>query len=201
MKTTMFAFTLLTLLAAAPALAQVEGDSRTTVTTMQETPAQSAKTFGIGYGQTPGGVLGAEVEYYLGNLMLNAHFGFLFFSPSGDADSVNSFGLAVGAFFRWKTWDNVALMIGGRLDIGHTGGGGTGTEGGDATQFNIEVPLRAEIYFAEILSLHAEVGPVLGIVDEGGGVLAGWKDKPKGTYLDLPAVNVLATVGVTIYFR
>lgn len=195
MKTTLFAFTLLL---AAPALAQ-EGTPATTMTSVEVNSPGPSHTLGIGYGETPGGVRGAELEVYLGNLMLNAHFGFLFFSPD-EGDSSNAFGLALGLFYRWKVWDNVALMLGGRVDIGHTGGGGTGSSG-DATQFNIEAPLRVQLYFAEILALHAEIAPVLGIVDSGGGVLDNWTDKSEGIYLDLPAVNVLATVGVTIYFR
>jgi hypothetical protein len=194
MKTTIIAFTLLL---AAPALAQ-EGTPATTMTSVEVTGPGPAHTLGIGYGETPGGVRGAELEVYLGNLMLNAHLGLLFFAPE-EGDSQNAFAVAVGLFYRWKVWDNVALMFGGRLDVGFVSN--ATTAGDDATQFNIEAPLRAQIYFAEILALHAEVGPVLGIVGDGGGVLDGWGDKGKGVWLDLPAVNVLATVGVTVYFR
>lgn len=193
MKTTILAFTLLL---ATPELAQ-EGTPATTMTTVEMTGPGPAHTLGVGYGETPGGVRGAELELYLGNLMLNAHLGLFFFAPE-EGDSLNSFAVAVGLFYRWKVWDNVALMFGGRLDVGHDS---SAASGDGATQFNIEAPLRAQIYFADILAVHAEVGPVLGIVDSGGGVLDNWGDKSEGVWLDLPAVNVLATVGVTVYFR
>jgi hypothetical protein len=223
MKTTLFAFALL-LATPVVALAQEEDDhavgseqNRSKGTepgplrmAEAETPVagQGAdKTFGIGFGQTVGGVTGLEVEYYLSNIMLNAHFGFLFFSPDG-GDSASSFAFAAGGFYRWRVWDNVAVMLGGRLGIGHVSAPDAGELGakpqvyasGDTTQINIEVPLRAQIYFADILAVHAEVGPVLSIVGDGGNVLGSYS-LSKGTYLHLPLTTLLASFGVTLYFE
>ena len=225
MKTTIMAFTLLL---AAPVLAQEEDDHATTSSghdpkadragtvrmTEADTPAgvqSTNKTFGVGFGQTVGGVRGVEVEYYLGNIMLNGHLGFLFFAPDNDnVDSSTYFAIAAGGFYRWRVWDNVAVMLGARLDIGHTGGGGSSVDAkpqvyqitGSATQFNIELPLRAQIYFADMLAVHAEVGPVLAIIGEGGGVLGeSWAGVSQGVYLDLPATSLVATFGVIAYFE
>lgn len=165
------------------------------------------KLFGIGFGETPGGVRGVEIEYYLGNIMLDAHLGFFFFSPDG-GDSSSSFAIALAGFYRWRVWDNVAVMLGGRLDVGHVSApDGEGLDAkpqvyasGDTTQINIEVPLRAQIYFADILAVHAEVGPVLAIVGDGGTIL-GDISASKGTYLFLPTTTLLASFGVTLYFE
>jgi hypothetical protein len=168
------------------------------------------KVFGLGFGVTPGGVTGFEVEYYLANLMLNGHVGVAFFAPD-PGDSVTSFALAGGAFFRWKRFGDLAVMLGGRLDLGYASFGGytppaklpqVGEGNNSAIQFNIEAMLRAEYYFGGILSVHAEVGPVIAIIGEGGGVLGeSWQSTSEGFYLEIPLFNLVAGFGVTIYLE
>src|SRR5688572_29321406 len=117
------------------------------------------KTFGVGFGSTPGGVTGVEVEYYLGDLMLNGHAALVFFAPE-NGDSTTGFALAAGAFYRWKTYGDLALMLGGRLDFGYLSAATYEIParlpqvpgGGSSTQINLEGMLRAEYYFAGVLS-------------------------------------------------
>lgn len=225
MKTTTMKTMLITfgLLLATPAWAQEEDDHATKTSghdpatenrgslAAQEmggsaaTPIDIDKTFGIGYGQTPGGVTGLEAEYYLTSFMLNAHLALGLFSPD-TGDSSSYFAVAVGGFYRWKVYDNVALMLGARLDIGHAsygGGGGaklpqTYGSGDSATQFNIEGVLRTELYLG-MLSIHAEVGPVISIIGENGGVFESDASLGKGFYISIPSQTLLASFGVIIY--
>jgi hypothetical protein len=103
-------------------------------------------------------------------------------------------------------------MLGGRLDLGYASSGGYTPpglgklpqvgEGSSAVQLNIEAMLRAEYYFAGIMSVHAEVGPVLAIINEGGGVLGeSWQSTSQGIYLEVPLFNLIAGFGVTIYLE
>src|SRR5436190_20976845 len=49
----------------------------------------SAHTLGIGFGSTPGGITGLQLEYYLSSFMLNFHAGLSTFSPdNGDGATV-----------------------------------------------------------------------------------------------------------------
>ncbi len=172
-----------------------------------EVPFDIDKTFGFGYGQTPGGLRGLQAEYYLSpQLMLNAHLALGLFSPE-TGDSAFAFGIAGGAFYRWKVWDRVALMLGGRLAIGHADGGGSGELGkvpqvypgtGSATQFNIEAVMRVQLYLG-ILALQAEVGPVIAVLGDGGGVLGDWRGRSQGFYIDLPNHNLIYSIGAVIY--
>ena len=71
---------------------------------------------------------------------------------------------------------------------------------GDATQINLEAMLRVQLYFGGIIGIHAEVGPVLAIIDEGGGVLGdSWYGTPEGVYFDIPSDLLLASFGVVVY--
>jgi hypothetical protein len=223
MKTILIAF----LLVPALALAQTQEDDHATVRSGHDPEAEARgplrlaepedvtvgenldKTFGIGLGSTPGGVTGVEVEYYLGDLMLNGHAGLVFFAPE-NGDSLTGFALAAGAFYRWKRYGDLAVMLGGRIDFGYASGGSYEIpskipqviEGGSSTQFNVEAMFRAEYYFAGILSIHAEVGPVLAFVGENGGVLGeSWQSTSQGLYFELPLFQLLAGFGATIYLE
>lgn len=221
MKTLTIALSCL-LATAATAVAQEEEDhAKTQSGTTEAPPPMRAenlegspqtydidKTFGIGFGQTPGGVRGFEAEYYLGSVMLDGHIALGLFSPS-NGDSSSYFALAGGAFFRWKVYDNVALMLGGRLDFGHAAVGGSTTGPGklpqvygssdSASQINLEFLARVQIYLG-MLSLHAEFGPVLAILPDSSGVIGdSWQSVRKGVYFDLPSTNLLANFGAIIY--
>jgi hypothetical protein len=170
---------------------------------------QADKLVGIGYGQTPGGVQGVTLEYYLGGtLMLNGMLGLSLISPKG-SDSETVFNLAAAAFYRWKNWDNVSLMLGGRLDVAHVSAPGPADKlpqyigSGDATQLNIELPARAQLYFAHYLAVYAEVAVVVSIVGDGGTVLqptSQVSSRGKGVYVDIPLSNLIGSFGATFYF-
>jgi hypothetical protein len=165
-------------------------------------------TFGVGFSQTPSGLTGVEAEYYLGGpLVLDGTLGFDVFSPkNGGTTTVIGIGAAV--FYRWKVWDDVALMVGGRLEFEHLSVGDSGTlakpqisyGGADATQINIEVPLRAQIYFASFLAVHCEVAAVLALATDDGGGILGSQSVPKGTYFSIPLTNLIGDFGVVYYF-
>lgn len=181
-----------------------------------ETPVivdkQADKLIGMGYGSTPGGVTGVTMEYYLGGtLMLNGIFGLTTVSPKGGGGSTTGINFAAAGFYRWKNWDNVSLMVGGRLDIAHVSAPDAGlgkvpqvyTGSGDATEFAIEIPGRAQLYFARFLAVYAEVAVVLSIVGDGGTVLtpsSQVSSRGKGVYLDLPLSNLIGSFGATFYF-
>ncbi len=179
-----------------------------------ETPVivekQADKLVGLGYGSTPGGVTGVTMEYYLGGtLMLNGMFGLTTVSPKGGGGSTTGINFAAAGFYRWKNWDNVSLMVGGRLDIAHVSAPDNLGKlpqvytGSDATQFDIEIPGRAQLYFAHFLAVYAEVAVVLSIVGDGGTVLqpsSQLSSRGKGVYLDLPLSNLIGSFGATFYF-
>jgi len=180
-----------------------------------ETPVivekQADKLVGLGYGSTPGGVTGVTLEYYLGGtLMLNGMFGLTTVSPKGGLGSTTGVNFAAAGFYRWKNWDNVSLMVGGRLDIAHISAPSAlgklpqvYTGSGDTTQFDIEIPGRAQLYFAHFLAVYAEVAVVLSIVGDGGTALqpsSQTASRGKGVYLDLPLSNLIGSFGATFYF-
>lgn len=154
---------------------------------------ETGHAFGIGFMQTPWGLNAAEAEIYVGqSLMIDVLAGFSLYSPDG-GDMRVGFGLGGGVFYRWKVWDPVALMIGGRLSFAFLNQYVTGGEAGESTvDINLEMPLRAEIYFARYLSVHAEVAGVLGIVTSG---------PAKGVYFGVPLTNLIAGFGATFYFN
>ena len=69
----------------------------------------------------------------------------------------------------------------------------------ESTQVDIEVPLRAQIYFAGVLAVHAEVAAVLALVTNGAGFL-GSESVSKGTYFAVPLTNLIGAFGATYYF-
>jgi hypothetical protein len=162
------------------------------------------KLLGLGYGTTPGGVTGVTLEYYLGgSVMVNAIFGLATFSPK-NGSSATTIDFAGGAFYRCKNWNNVSLMLGGRVDIAHLFAGGISGGSGDATQFSIEFPMRGQIYFAHFLAVYAEVAVVLSFIGDNGAVLEpsfNISSRGKGVYIDIPLSELIGAFGATFYFR
>jgi hypothetical protein len=162
--------------------------------------AHREHAFGVGFGETPSGIFGFEAEYQLGTVVLDGTFGFDIFSPkNGDSASVVGVGGAV--LYRFKIWDDAALMAGGRLELLHITNGSSisgVTYSTDGTQVNIEIPLRGEVYFGKVLAVHGEVAAVLALVTDGIGRL-GSDAAPKGTYFAVPLTNLIGDFGVTFF--
>jgi hypothetical protein len=225
MKTTNMTLALVLALAqAGPALAQTQEDDHATTSSGHDPEAEARgamrireaepqatvdstqRTFGVGYGATPGGVAGAQVEYYLANLMLNFHAGYSTFSPD-EGESQSLFMLAGGAFWRFRSYDPVALLLGGRLSFAHAPGASymipeakpQVVESESSTQVNVELVAAVQVFFGGIIGVKAEVGPVISFIDGLGLVGDGLRGEYPGLYLRVPNANLLATFSALIY--
>jgi hypothetical protein len=158
-----------------------------------ETPPSPQRTTGIGGAITLSGVAGPAATHALGPILLNGTLGFSLAKPDGGQ---TTFGLrlALGAQFVLIQEPRAELSIGGRAIVGlYHGSGSGGVEGQpgytDGT-FGIEVPLRAEWFFAEHASLHGEVGAVLDIV----------RSDEDGAAFSLGSTHLGAGAGATFHF-
>jgi hypothetical protein len=160
---------------------------------------------GLGFSETPSGLKGVDLEAPLGGpLVLDLTAGFDLFSPK-NGSTVTALGVGGALFYRMKVWSDVAFMIGGRVELEHVSSSSSSsmyTEGNaSATQVNVEFPLRAEIYFAGKLALHAEVAAVLALVTDSGGGALGSQAVAKGTYFAVPLTNLVSDFGVVYFFE
>ena len=151
----------------------------------------AAGTIGIGTVGTLNGTRGAEIEYYMDGFMLEAVLGFSFASPDG-SDSLFGFGLGLGGFYPLASGGGSALMLGGRLMTTFAKAGET------QFQFDVEVPLRGQLWLGKHFALHAEAGLVVNIVTEDFSPVDGL---PKGIFANLGSQGgVLGRMGATMYF-
>ena len=170
---------LLLLLVCAPALALADDDP--------------SRTTGIGGAITLAGVAGPAATHPLGPILLNGTLGLSLAKPDGGQ---TSFGLriALGAQFTLLKEARAELSLGGRAVIGlyHSGGTGgvEGTAGSTDGTFALEVPLRAQWYFADHASIHGEVGAVLDLV----------RSEQDGASFSLGSTHLGAGAGATFHF-
>jgi hypothetical protein len=166
---------------------------------MVETSVGGPATFGIGFSETLAGLRGPEIEYFIGDkLMITGLLAIFMSSPDAEgADTATVFALAGGGFYELAAGDDTAFMIGGRLDIGVANEAFTGGMDG-ATQFNIEIPARVQVWLSSFLSFHLETGLVLAFIPEEGAVI------PPGGPADGSRIilgsELFGAGGITVYW-
>lgn len=167
----------------------------TAVEASASTGDAAPSTIGIGVNRALSGFFGPELEYHASaDWMISGMAAIAVISPE-EGDTQNVIILAGGAFKRLAGSENTAFMLGGRLVLGFV------DEDGSRTQFNLEVPVRAQIWLSSMLALHAETGLVIAFVPDEGPVLgpnlAGVGDS---TVIQLGAGGLFGAAGVTIYW-
>jgi len=165
-------------------------DTAVTSTSTSEGPMPRG-TWGIGVASTVSGVVGTELEYYLGSVLLTGIAGVAIFSPDM-GDTATAFGFGGGGFFQLAGNSEVALMLGGRAILVIADNGAQ-----SGVNFNLEVPARFQWYVSPNFSLHAEAGLAIKVIGDAGdpSTFLG-----KGTQFRIGAGNVLGGVGATVYF-
>lgn len=155
-----------------------------------------AGVWGVGAIQTPSGVRGLEVEYYLNKIMISVVGEFQQYSPA-EGESVMSYSIGAGGFYELLTGTDTALLVGGRLVVGHAS-----VADFSSTQFNIEAPARLQWHFSKRLAIHFETGLVVAIIPENTevvGVSPGL-GRNQGVSVSLGGASLLGNAGLTLYF-
>lgn len=155
-----------------------------------------AGVWGIGAVQTPSRVRGIEVEYYLNKIMISAVVGFQQYSPA-EGESITSYSLGAGGFYELLTGKDTALLVGGRLVVGHAS-----VADFSSTQINVEVPARLQWHFAKRLAVHFETGLVVAKIPENTevvGVSPGL-GRTEGIAVSFGGASLLGNAGLTLYF-
>ena len=181
--------------------------------------------FGLGYSQTMGGVSGIQFKYYVHDFVVEGTFGFDLFKPSS-LDVRTGVKGAVGVIYNFARFEIANLGVGLRADIGWRNGasvaagaiGDCVAKGGDSAecqknnpassvwQFNVEIPLVAELYFTDHFAINIQTGVLFTIVNsthkalpQSTGQLA--TDSPeKGFGFSFGGGSLFGSAGFTVYF-
>jgi|GEM_PF-4182721 len=159
---------------------------------------------GIGFRRTITGLTGPEVEFWLSDkLLITGGLSIGFQSPPGEgSDSSFILALSGGGFFNLLSGDRAALLGGGRLVVGFDSAAGFDTqtmESESAVQFNIEIPLRTEVFLSKALSIHFESGIAVLITSEDGSAIGG--APADATVITVGAnAGLFGAAGVTLYW-
>jgi hypothetical protein len=133
--------------------------------------------FGIGYSQTLGGVSGIQLKYYVQDFVIEGTFGFDLFKPSS-LDVRTGVKGSVGVVYNFARFEIANLGVGVRADIGWRNGASVGASlakacvdaggvaadcqknnpGSSVWQFNVEIPLIAELYFTDHFAVNLSTG-------------------------------------------
>ncbi|MBM4388462.1 MAG: hypothetical protein FJ088_12025 [Deltaproteobacteria bacterium] len=159
---------------------------------------------GIGYDQSLGGVSGLSVKYWIDNLGIWTTFGFDYFNPDGDGDSLVEIEAALGVIYNFVRPEEANLGIGLRGDLGFLNkAANNNTE--RTFHFNIEVPIVAEYFFSDHFAVHASTGFIFVLVPSSGAALTPQKSgilqsQAKGFGFGIGHGNLFANAGFTFYF-
>lgn len=135
--------------------------------------------FGLGYSQTLGGVSGIHLKYFVHDVLIEGTIGLDLFKPK-DMDPRTSVKGAVGIFYNFARFEVANLGVGVRADVGWRNGEAVTAEfrkscdastGADCTksqpsawQFNVEIPLLAELFFTDHFAVNVQAGVLFTIV-------------------------------------
>lgn len=165
------------------------------------TTAASAEPgkLGIGYQQTLGGVRGIATHYRLGpSMSLSSAVGLSIDNPEQTgADSTTQFQLAAGLIYDLFQGERVNVGIGGHIDLGWASSGDA-----SATQVNLDVPLRTQLWVTNEIALTFDLGLVITMVGDDGAVLsptAFGTSGAKGFGIG-EGLNIVANGGFAWYF-
>lgn len=155
-----------------------------------------AGVWGVGAVQTPSGMRGIEVEYYLNRIMISIVVGFQQYSPD-EGESVTSYAVGAGGFYELLTGTDTALLVGGRIVAGHASVAKV-----KSTQFNVEVPARLQWHFSKRLAIHFETGLVVAKIPENSEVVgvAPGLGRGEGVAVSFGGASLLGNAGFTLYF-
>jgi hypothetical protein len=180
--------------------------------------------FGVGYSQTLGGVSGLHLKYFVKDVLIEGTLGFDLFKPS-DMDPRTSVKGAVGAFYNFARFEIANLGVGVRLDVGWRNGEAItaslrktcladgndaatckGVKGSSAWQFNLEIPLLAEVFFTDHFALNVQAGVVFTFVTNQNKALPqelgqmSTDTQEKGFGFGFGGGSLFGSAGFTVYF-
>lgn len=150
----------------------------------------------IGYGQglSRSGVSGLAVDYWIGYVKVGALVGFDMWLPD-EGDGTTEVKAAMHVLYA------VARARHANLNIGIRGNGGFEVFGDDqATGFGIELPIEAEYWVTEHVSLTGHVGLTIDLLDGKSNPLLDEVEPGEGVRLSLGATGFAGGVGFRFYF-
>jgi hypothetical protein len=151
---------------------------------------------GIGYGQglSQTGVSGLAIEYWVGYVKIGALVGFDMWVPD-QGEGTTEVKAAVHVLYA------VARARNANLNIGIRGNAGFQLFGDEeATGFGIELPIEAEYWLAEHVSLTGHVGLTIDLLDGEANPLLAESTAGEGIRLGLGAAGFAGGVGFRFYF-
>jgi hypothetical protein len=153
---------------------------------------------GLGFQSTLSGRHAIEIDYHANSVTFTVLAGLSFFDPDADgADSQTALAFGAGAFFLLHQHGRASFHLGGRV-VFSTLTNST-PAGDDASETDVELPLRVRLDVARHMSLTLEVGLALGL---GGsdGVPAGSRTPADGNSFSFGTGNLFGSAGLTMYF-
>lgn len=178
--------------------------------------------FGLGYEQTLGGVSGIHLKYHVRDFVIQGVLGFDIFKPT-DSDPRTAVRGALGVAYHFARFEVVNLGIGIRGDVGWRNGEAVTAaarsecrdQGGSdcdtrkepsAWEFNLEIPLLAEVFFTDHFALSLQTGVLFQFVTKSRVALQAPSSGPvtdgreKGFGFGFGGGGLFASMGFTVYF-
>lgn len=181
--------------------------------------------FGLGYSQTLGGVSGIHLKYFVKDFVLEGTIGLDLFKPSS-LDVRTSVKGALGVFYNFARFEIANLGVGVRADVGWRNGksvaasaikacvdeGGAPADcqsknpGSSAWQFNVEIPLVAELFFTDHFAINVQAGVLFTIVNSAQKALPqatgqmATDTAEKGFGFSFGSGSLFGSAGFTVYF-
>jgi hypothetical protein len=147
-----------------------------------EVTAQGRSGLGLGFQSSLSGRQAIEIDYHTATVTFTILAGLAFFSPDQDGADSNTFlVLGGGAFFKLHDRGRASFHLGGRLVFSTLTNVGPDT---DASQTDIELPLRVRLDVSRHMSLTLEVG--LGLSMGGSDAVPLRRGRHHHVLLDIP---------------
>ncbi len=180
--------------------------------------------FGVGYSQTLGGVSGIQLRYFVKDFAIEGTIGLDLFKPK-DMDPRTSVKGALGVVYNFARFEIANLGVGVRGDVGWRNGEAiaaglrskcldkatdastcNGITADSAWQFNVEIPLVAELFFTDHLSVNLQAGVLFTIVNTKNKALPqstgqqSTDTEEEGFGFSFGAGSLFGSAGFTVYF-